>query len=378
MSSGKFQKNFAAEQPVKLYKFIAISFLLLTVALLAVILFMSSKRATITIISKTEVVDVSGTVDVGKGSNAVTGAVTTTIITLDKVFSPTGDKEEPGTARGTITVFNETNSNQPLISTTRFLSADGILFRLKDKVVVPAKGKITADVYSDTKGVENNISPTKFTIPGLDEAKQKVIFGESEEAMTGGITTSGVVSAEDIKQAETVLLGELEELGKKSFGQIAPTMNTVFSIVQNTFETDTEIGEEVSEFTVSARATVLAVMYDKKEVDARARNLLMRRSVNDIELVEQGDADPVVSLESYDLARGSAVLNIFYSGIAKLNSDSKQLQKVMFFDKSAEEVREYILSLDHVSSVDVEFKPAWIQTVPPVDSHVKVVVKHVD
>ena len=66
------------------------------------------------------------------------------------------------------------------------------------------------------------------------------------------------------------------------------------------------------------------------------------------------------------------------SKISKLNADSKQLQKVMFFDKNKEEVRQYVLALDHVNSVDVEFKPAWIQTVPPVDSHVKVVIKQVE
>ena len=269
MSSEKFQKSFASEQPVRLYKFIAISFLLLTIVLLAVILFMSSKRATITIISKTEVVDVSGTVEVGKGSNAVTGTVSTTVVTLNKVFSPTGDKEEPGIARGTVTLFNETNSAQPLIATTRLLSSEGVLFHIKDKVTIPAKGNVTAEVYSDTMGVENNIGPTKFTVPGLAADKQAVIFAESEEAMTGGVTTSGVISADDIKQAELVLTGELEELGKKSFGEINPTMGANFSIIQNTFESDKAIGEEVSEFTISGRATVLAVMYDKKEVDSR-------------------------------------------------------------------------------------------------------------
>ncbi|PJA90473.1 MAG: hypothetical protein CO137_00245 [Candidatus Magasanikbacteria bacterium CG_4_9_14_3_um_filter_32_9] len=378
MSSEKFQKSFASEQPVRLYKFIAISFLLLTVVLLVVIIFMSSKRATITIISKTEVVDVSGTVEVGKGSNAVTGTVSTTVITLNKVFSPTGDKEEPAIARGTVTLFNETSSAQPLIATTRLLSSEGVLFHIKDKVTVPAKGNITAEVYSDTMGVENNIGPTKFTVPGLATDKQAVIFAESEEAMTGGVATSGVISADDIKQAEVVLTGELEELGKKSFGEINPNMGVNFSIIQNTFESDKAIGEEVSEFTITGRATILAVMYDKKEVDSRARNLLLRRAVNDAETIEQGDVEPVVSLESYDVARGSAVLSVFYSGIAKLNADSKQLQKVMFFDKNKEEVRQYVLALDHVNSVDVEFKPAWIQTVPPVDSHVKIVIKQVE
>ena len=378
MSSEKFQKSFASEQPVRLYKFIAISFLLLTVVLLVVIIFMSSKRATITIIGKTEVVDVSGTVEVGKGSNAVTGTVSTTVITLNKVFSPTGDKEEPAIARGTVTLFNETSSAQPLIATTRLLSSEGVLFHIKDKVTVPAKGNITAEVYSDTMGVENNIGPTKFTVPGLATDKQAVIFAESEEAMTGGVATSGVISADDIKQAEVVLTGELEELGKKSFGEINPNMGVNFSIIQNTFESDKAIGEEVSEFTITGRATILAVMYDKKEVDSRARNLLLRRAVNDAETIEQGDVEPVVSLESYDVARGSAVLSVFYSGIAKLNADSKQLQKVMFFDKNKEEVRQYVLALDHVNSVDVEFKPAWIQTVPPVDSHVKIVIKQVE
>jgi len=49
----------------------------------------------------------------------------------------------------------------------------------------------------------------------------------------------------------------------------------------------------------------------------------------------------------------------------------------MFFGKSKDEVRRYLLKLDHVRSVDIKFKPAWIRTVPHVGEHIEIIVKEV-
>ena len=60
-----------------------------------------------------------------------------------------------------------------------------------------------------------------------------------------------------------------------------------------------------------------------------------------------------------------------------LNPESKQLDKSMFFGKTKDEVRRYLLKLDHVRSVDIKFSPGWIRTVPYVNEHVEVMVKEV-
>ncbi|MEK7084544.1 MAG: hypothetical protein AAB932_04885, partial [Patescibacteria group bacterium] len=124
----------AKDTPVRLYKIIALSFLLLTLILLGVIVFMSSKRATITITSKGEPVEMNQTVTVGKQTNdeTILGIVTSTVVSGRESYRPEGDKEVFSRAEGVVTLVNETAFDQPLVATTRLLTPEGILFRLKD------------------------------------------------------------------------------------------------------------------------------------------------------------------------------------------------------------------------------------------------------
>ena len=160
MTPRRKETNFAPNQPVRFYKFIALTFLIITVVLFCVIIFMSSKEATITVTTKSDPIDVSKYVVVGPGGEW-DGVVTTTLINETKAFSPTGTKEEPGIAKGRVTLVNETGYDQPLVATTRLLTPDGILFRLKDRVLVPAGGEIKAEVYADAEGASGNIGPIK-------------------------------------------------------------------------------------------------------------------------------------------------------------------------------------------------------------------------
>ena len=48
-----------------------------------------------------------------------------------------------------ITVINENSINQKLVATTRFLTDNGELFRLKKYIEAPANGQIEAEIYAD-------------------------------------------------------------------------------------------------------------------------------------------------------------------------------------------------------------------------------------
>jgi len=50
----------------------------------------------------------------------------------------------------------------------------------------------------------------------------------------------------------------------------------------------------------------------------------------------------------------------------------------MFFGKTRDEVRRYVISLDHVHNVDVRFQPAWMQHVPHVHDNIQIVVKEIE
>ena len=370
-------------QPVKFYKVVALTFLFLTVALLGIVIFMSSKRATITITTKNTPIEINNNVEIGSSDqqNSIDGFVTSTYIVVSDRFSPTGNREEPGLATGNITIYNDGSLDQPLVATTRFLTPDNLLFHLKEKVVVPAGGKIEAEVYADEEGEIYNVDPIeRFSIPGLDKARQKIIYGSSDETMKGGIKYIGILSQDDIDRAEKILIEKIVQQAEKDLSGLHPDMESMFSAEGvHSFETDAEIGKELSEFNLSVKASIVGIFYNKEDILEWAENMLMKRAVSDAEIVKASSEEPTVTLEDYkNFEPDKAVLKIVYTGMATLNPEGKQIQKMMFFGKSKDEVRRYLLSLNHVHGVEVKFRPAWMGTVPHVAERVNVVVKSVE
>ena len=368
------------DQPVRVYKLIALTFLLITAILFGVILFLSSKRAVITIESDTSPVETRTTITISESpsANQIPGQIITVSTTLSQSFSPTGNKEEDGIAEGTVIFTNETNAARTLIATTRLLSPDGVLFRLKDRITVPANGTIEAAVYADEPGEASDIGPTKFTIPGLNESSQKVIYAQSEVPMQGGVRTIGVLSSSDIKVAEATLKEALVQKAQAALLASAPA-NTgyVFKEIESRFSSDVEIGEEVSQFTLTGVIDMAAVFYNQEAVSKQAEEMLSNRAVNDSETIEPSGKQPSVVLESIDMERGAANIEVFVDGVASLNVASDALAKETFFGMSKDEVRRHLLKLDHVRGVEVEFTPAWTLSVPSVHEHVRVIVKSV-
>ena len=311
------------EQPIRFYKLIALTFLFLTIILLGIIMFMSSKRATIIIESKATPVDISDSVLIGKGNvvGSLKGNVASKVVTLTKDFSPTGTREEVGKAEGVVTLHNDSKINQPLVATTRLLSPDNILFRMKEKAVVPAGGTVDVAVFADVEGGSGNIEATNFTIPGLALTRQKEIYGRSAIAMTGGVRQIGVLSAEYIEKAKGQLKSEIEKQTQEELSSDNLAMTGVFSTVDDSYESSAKAGDEVSTFSVTGKATVLGVFYNAEDLQNMANKFLERRAVDDVEIVEPSKNPPTVVVEDFNLEKGTATVQIFHSGVTLLNPD---------------------------------------------------------
>lgn len=380
MVSRRIATHDFSDRPIRFYKTVALSFLAITVVLFLVIMFLSSKRAVITITTRPEPVDATATVSVSadKSGSGIAGVLAVAEVSLKKEAHPTGTTEAPGFATGTLVIYNETNAPQTLVATTRLLTSDNILFRLKDRVIVPAGGEITAAVQADAAGAAGNVGLSTFTIPGLNEAKQKVIYAKSIHAMTGGVVSVGTVGESDIRDAQKSLLADFEAMGKKQLQEKYPNDSGVFRVDTYNITTSADPGEEVSSFTAEGTAIVIGVLYNTEDLKQRANDALAQKASSDAIMIEPGSEDPAVALGEYDLKKGRAYLDVTYTGLARLNPESKAIGKLMFYGKSKDEVRRYLLSLDHVYSVDVRLRPAWSQTVPHVADHVSVIIKTVE
>ena len=381
MVSRRSQTSMNTEQPVRFYKLIALGFLLLTVILLGLVVFMSSKRAEIIVTTKLAPVDVTSDVIFGgSDSHGIEYEIVTKEISDSRIFSPTGTKQEEGVAKGFVTLINDGALDQPLVATTRLLTDKGILFRLKDRVVVPANGELEqVEVYADKVGVESEIGPETFTIPGLNEAKQKIIYAKSDEAMVGGIRNIGILSEDDVEQAEESMRAFIEKKAVEDLAETYKDKKSVYNVTSLTTSVNEElIGTEVDSFTLSASGTVHAVFYDEEDMKNWAEKQLSKKSIDQSDSIKPSDQQPTVTFASYNNDQQLATLRVFYDGLMTLSPESPTLSKEVFFGKSKNEVRRYLLTLDHVQKVDIKLQPAWIDTIPQIHEHVSVVIKQVE
>ncbi len=368
-------------QPVRFYKAVAITFLVLTIGLLAMIAFMSAKRADITIVTKPEAVDVSFVLPVGgSAEGAIPGTVTSTIITIEKSFTPKNTTTTAGAATGgSVTLTNTSAEPQPLIATTRLLSTTNVLYRMRSSATVPANGSVTVDVYPDKPGADSNLSPTDFIIPGLGADRQKEVFGKSTSNLSGtGERKVGIITDEDFKAASAGFAESIKEQATTMAKQKFNNPSATGYVVQFTSDSTSKVGDQVDSFVMKGRATVALADFKVEDINRVAADMLNKKIVDNSEVLQTAAAVPTITFESYDSAKGTLSLRITHTGTVNLDPNGATLQKTVFFGKSEDEVRRYVMSLDHVEGVEFKFKPLWNTTVPQVADHVKITLTQVE
>ncbi|MBI2626953.1 MAG: hypothetical protein HYW77_01800 [Parcubacteria group bacterium] len=143
--------------------------------------------------------------------------------TLSKTVNSTGDKFLEQKSTGSIIIYNAFSSApQTLVATTRFQTKEGLIFRITKTVTVPGAqlengtlipGSIKTDVIADKTGVEYNIAPTKFTIPGfIGTSKYDKFSAESESDMKNGFKgKTKFATKEDIDKITNELTQQIKE-----------------------------------------------------------------------------------------------------------------------------------------------------------------------
>ena len=137
-------------------------------------------------------------------ATASSGDVPFEVIAVEKVGTKSVAAESTETvtvpAQGTITVYNEQSSSQKLIKNTRFETPEGLIFRIRESITIPAAksstpGTVSATVYADEAGERYNIGPSSFTLPGLKNGAQyKLVYAKSTGTMSGGFSgTRGAI-----------------------------------------------------------------------------------------------------------------------------------------------------------------------------------------
>lgn len=368
---------------VGLYWKIAASLAVLSAIVLIFVFYLIFAKATITLVPKAQALEAATRLHVepnASAAGAVRGVYKREEVSVSRTVPVNGEgKSIEAAATGTVTLFNTTDAAQALVATTRLLSPDGVLFRLKNQARVPAGGRMEAEVYADKPGASGNIGPTKFIIPGLRESLQDKIYAASSAPMTGGVRNVKIVTQDDVEAAALQVENEVKEQSVAKLralaGDLAKLGGELIVAKRGKLETDAAVGTEASAVSLKLTLAVEAVFYDRDAARAAVRAKLSESVTADQE-VRGFDAERVaVALVSGDAGNSTATITATGSGTAVIKADSPLFDKAALAGLSKSRVIEYFRSNPAVESVDVTFHPFWVRRVPGAKDHIEIIIK---
>lgn len=277
----------------------------------------------------------------------------------------TGKEEVGEKAKGTVTLFNNSESKRTVASGTVLTSANNRKF-VTDKEVVVASA--SGSIFSGTKpgtsqvavtaekiGNEYNLpSNTEFTISGISNiaAKNDSAFsgGSKKEVTVFSKKDADKLSADLPKSLEEKALDSLEE--KLGGEEISLNEFTDITLTKKNFDKD--VGDEAKQVTLKATVLFTTFSYNQKDLNELAQTLLKDDFSDDLSL---SDKDTKTNLEDIDIENDEEITaTLKVSGGLVPNIDNQSVVD-QISGKSFIEATEVLRSLPQVKNAEVKLTP---------------------
>jgi len=383
-------KSFTFSFPGKIFALFIVSSLIIAVLLSFLIL----PKAEVLVLAKRENLPYDMKILVDKNlaqPNFSEGKIPGQLLKLeDKIsseFQTSGQRQLNEKAKGIITVYNAYSSSpQTLVETTRFLSPDGLVFRLLKTVTIPGakieEGRIVANsidvaVEADQPGGEYNIGPTNFTIPGFKGSpKYDGFYGKSKNEITGGSTENvRVLTQDDFNKAKSQAEKSLKEKINTELSTQIPQGFTLLDgavlIELAQAQPSVEIGGKAEKFSVSLKGVAKAIIFSQENILLLLGNKLILSS-------EQKNFSNKQSIVyeniKADFEKGQ--LNFKIKGeqevILKINPEEI---KALIAGKEESQVREIFARKPEIQEAQFSLWPFWVKQIPAQKEKIKVTIE---
>lgn len=369
------------------YKKGIIIFLLLTIVLVLVVLYFTLTKAIITISPEIEEVNKEFFIDVAEEKDltsqySVSGTIEEKIIEKKQTYKSTGiktiDPAEEGDTLGTVTLVNNLESKMELVPTTRLLTEDGVLYRIKDRANIPAQGEVEASIYADDPEAFTKLEEGILTIPGLSESLQEKVYAENKKTISKEKQDISIITKEDIDDAVVELSNEVIQQTlndiKITYGDSGPVaLALTGEIIEST--ADNAVGAEVEEFEVTVKMKVVSVFLDKANVFKLIDGELARTLDEGEKVLKLDFSNTHYSIEKYDLETKTAHVKVEAVGHIIINENHPILDKNKIIGSNKKQVEIYYKSFDQIKDVDIVFTPFWVKRVPKMLDHIEINVR---
>jgi hypothetical protein len=197
-----------------------------------------------------------------------------------KSVPASGENQVSRQASGTIIVYNDASTEpQRLIENTRFESASGKVYRIRNAINIPGKrtvggvnqpGTLEVTVYADQPGESYNSGPTDFTVPGLQGTpRYTTIYARSKGNLSGGfVGKEKLVSEQDLLKARSELRSALaEELLVKAQAEVPEDFVLFPSLSSVSYEDMPQgVSNAAGEATVNLRGHLYGIMFKRTDL----------------------------------------------------------------------------------------------------------------
>jgi hypothetical protein len=377
----------APKKSLGLYRRLAWKFLIMVGLLALLVLYFSFSKLTILItpevekMSDTLFMKVSGemattTEEINDSREKVSGSVNEVEIEVEKKYEATGEESLGENLSGKVIIVNNYIKSQQLIATTRLLSSDNKLFRIKEAVNIPAGGKVEVEIYADEISADMAIPPSHFTIPGLWVGLQDKIYAESETAFTYGKKLQRYVTDPDIQSAKqdinALILKKAEE--SKS---LRVQDEVLYQVLESSdIQVSAKAGDKVSEFTLRAKTKVAMVSFSKEEAARLASAKLNILVPDDKELAEFKSENLVYTFENYDEKNKTASIKASFYGFMILKSNANIIDRSRLVNLNAEQIDAYLGDYPEIGNYELQFYPSFVKRAPNLVDRIEVKIKN--
>ncbi len=350
-------------------------------------------RAEIKISPRTEMIEFKEEITVSieeENINLIDQIIPGEIFTYQKTFSQrfesSGKVHREIKAQGIIRVFNAfSTDSQILLVNTRFLTPDGVLFRSKERVIIPGAKKENGEImpsYLDIKvradqpGEIGNIPPSTFSIPGFRGTLRYIgFYGKSFYPMTGGfIGEVFQVQEKDLNRAQEELKKILKYKSKTAL--LAQTEGN-FALLEEllkqeviSVKSSAQAGEIAEYFDFQAILFSEALMFNQQYIRTFAKDFIFTQ-IDENMRIDKENLKYDWTIKEANLEEGNIILELEFS-VPIYHSIDKDYLKIALKDKSSEEVKMFFEDKQEIYKVQVDLWPFWITKIPVCPEKIKI------
>lgn len=369
--------------------------IILVLSLIAGYLLLPRATAKVFVLSE----DLKKTVDVTATSKTKTEDLTQSVFPGELIesqkekqekFSTTGKKTIGTKASGTITLYNEWDSNPHNLSAGTKLSSLSKTFLTKSDVSIPAfervggndqKGSVKVDIEAENPGEDYNVKAGRFTILGLPAAQQEKIYGQSNSDLTGGESREvQVISQEDYDKAKFKLV---EGLNKEIAADFLKKTSGKKIVEKAIVKPDPDISSpkvdsEAKDFEMKVSLKEQVIIFDSaKFKDFLVKILTKQAPVNKmVTIAKDEDIGYEVTKTAYDKGELDLKVNILAKISDKISTDKIKSEII---GKNLTDAENIIKNTPGVSKVEITMSPSWwFKKIPNFEKNVEVEIQYMD